>query len=83
MYAQIIDDSRGHTLVSTSTKEKEARSDFDGKNKTAQSEVAGQMLAKKALAEGIKQVVFDKGGYKYHGRVRALADGARKEGLKF
>ncbi|MFC1909932.1 50S ribosomal protein L18 [Chloroflexota bacterium] len=83
VYAQIIDDSRGHTLVAASTKDKETASDFSKNNKTAQSELVGQMLAKKAMADGIKQVVFDKGGYKYHGRVKALADGARKEGLKF
>lgn len=83
VYAQIIDDSRGHTLISASTKETEAKGELNGKSKTAQAELIGHLLAKKALAGGIKQVVFDRGGYKYHGRVKALAEGARQEGLKF
>lgn len=83
VYAQVIDDSRGHTLLSASTKQAEVRDQLDGKSKKVQAELVGHALAKKAMAEGIKQVVFDRGGYKYQGRIKALAEGARQEGLKF
>lgn len=79
MYAQIIDDLAGKTLVAASTSELSA--DKTG-NKTAATEV-GKALAKKAIAAGIKDVAFDRGGFRYHGRVKALADGAREAGLKF
>ena len=80
IYAQIIDDVNGVTLVSASTVEKE----FDGAtgNKDAAKKV-GLMVAERAKAKGIEEVVFDRGGYVYHGRVAALADGAREGGLKF
>ncbi|MCI8349913.1 MAG: 50S ribosomal protein L18 [Oscillospiraceae bacterium] len=80
IYAQIIDDASGKTLVSASTVEK----DFDGYggNKEAAKKV-GQRVAEKALAAGITNVVFDRGGYIYHGRVKELAEGAREGGLKF
>ena len=80
IYAQIIDDASGKTLVSASTVEK----DFDGYggNKEAAKKV-GQRVAEKALAAGITDVVFDRGGYIYHGRVKELAEGAREGGLKF
>ena len=80
IYAQIIDDASGKTLVSASTVEK----DFDGYggNKEAAKKV-GQRVAEKALAAGITNVVFDRGGYVYHGRVKELAEGAREGGLKF
>jgi len=81
--AQIIDDSRGHTLISASTLEGEAKSEATGKAKTGKAEVIGSLIAKRALSEGISQVVFDRGGCKYHGRVKALAEAARQEGLKF
>ena len=83
IYAQVIDDSRGHTLTSASTFESEIKSEADGKAKTDKSALVGSLIAKRALGEGISQVVFDRGGYKYHGRVKALAEAARQGGLKF
>ena len=83
IYAQVIDDSRGHTLTSASTINPEIKSELAGKTKTGKSELVGSLIAKRALSEGINQVVFDRGGYKYHGRVKVLAEAARKEGLKF
>ncbi len=83
IYAQVIDDSRGHTLTSASTLDPEIKSEVDGKAKTSRSDLVGSLIAKRALSEGINQVVFDRGGYKYHGRVKALAEAARKGGLKF
>ncbi len=81
VYAQIIDDGQGHTLIAVSTLDPEIKSELNGKVKKAQAELVGLLLAKRALAKGIKQVVFDRGGYKYHGRVKALAEAARKGGL--
>ena len=83
IYAQVIDDSQGHTLVSASTLDTDVKGTANGKTKTARSELVGSLLAKRALENGIKQVAFDRGGYKYHGRVKALADAARQAGLKF
>ena len=83
IYAQVIDDTRGHTLASASTLEPEIRSAVAGKKKTAKSELVGSLVAKRALSQGIKRVAFDRGGYKYHGRVKALAEAARQDGLKF
>ncbi len=83
IYAQVIDDSRGHTLSSASTRDPEIKSDADGKTKTGKSKLVGSLIAKRALSEGINQIVFDRGGYKYHGRVKALAEAARQGGLKF
>ena len=83
IYAQVIDDSRGCTLASASTLEPEIKSVADGKAKMAQSELVGSLVAKRALSQGISRVVFDRGGYKYHGRVKALAEAARQAGLKF
>ena len=77
IYAQIIDDEQGVTLVSASTMDK----DFNGGNVEAAAEI-GKKVAAKALEKGITEVVFDRGGYVYHGRVKALADGAREGGLK-
>ncbi|NLV75315.1 MAG: 50S ribosomal protein L18 [Chloroflexi bacterium] len=82
-YAQIIDDTRGHTLLSASTLDKEVRGQLDGLKKSAAAEVVGKVLAERALAQGVRQVVFDRGGYQYHGRVKALAEAARKAGLDF
>ena len=80
---QIIDDSSGKTLVSVGTKDKDVRTDVKyGGNKAAAQKI-GKMLAEKAIAAGIKQVAFDRGHYKYHGRVAALADAAREAGLSF
>ncbi|MBI2848292.1 MAG: 50S ribosomal protein L18 [Chloroflexi bacterium] len=83
VYAQVIDDTRGHTLASASTLDTEARSNLDSKAKTAQAEMVGALVAKRALSLGIEQVTFDRGGYRYHGRVKAVAEAARKAGLKF
>lgn len=82
IYAQIIDDTRGVTLVSMSTIAKDANN-LEGTKKTAQSFEVGVKLGEKALAAGITKIAFDRAGYKYHGRVKALADGARKAGLVF
>lgn len=82
IYAQIIDDSIGKTLVSMSDRAK-AFSAEAGLKKTERSMLVGQMLGEAALAAGITKVAFDRAGYKYHGRVKALADGARKAGLEF
>ena len=83
IYAQIIDDSQGHTLTSASTLDPEMKDGAVGKVKAAKAELVGSLVAKRALSKGINQVVFDRGGYKYHGRVKALAEAARREGLKF
>lgn len=83
IYAQVIDDSQGHTLVSASTLDPEMKEEVVGKVKTDKAELVGSLVAKRALSKGINQVVFDRGGYKYHGRVKALAEAARREGLKF
>jgi large subunit ribosomal protein L18 len=83
IYVQIIDDSQGHTLIAASTLEPEMKEETAGKAKAARAELVGSLVAKRALSNGIKQVVFDRGGYKYHGRVKALAEAARKAGLKF
>jgi len=83
IYAQLIDDSRGQTLVSMSTLDSQVRSKTDGMGKSKKAGIVGTLLAEKALNKGIKQVVFDRGGYRYHGRVKALAEAARKAGLEF
>jgi large subunit ribosomal protein L18 len=83
IYAQIVDDTRGQTLVSASTRDKEVRTTLKTGGNVAAAKVVGQALAKRATAAGISRVVFDRGGYAYHGRVRALADAAREAGLKF
>ncbi|MCS7257652.1 MAG: 50S ribosomal protein L18 [Thermomicrobium sp.] len=84
IYAQIIDDTRGHTLVAASTLEREVRERFPNPHpKVEEARVVGQVIGERALAKGITKVVFDRGGYKYHGRVKALADGARAAGLQF
>jgi len=83
IYAQVIDDEAGHTLVSASTLDADIRSQADSKSKTAQAELVGALVAKRALERGVEQVVFDRGGYKYHGRVKALAEAARAAGLSF
>lgn len=83
IYAQIVDDGQGHTLVSASTLDPEVREKVQGLNKTEQARLVGQVLAERALARGVRRVVFDRGGYLYHGRVKALADGSREGGLEF
>ena len=83
IYAQVVDDAQDKTLISASTLDQELRKDLNGKTKKAQAELVGTLIAKRALDKGIGQVVFDRGGYKYIGRVQALADAARQGGLKF
>lgn len=83
IYAQVIDDSRGCTLSSASTADPEIKSEAAGKTKTDKSKLVGSLVAKRALDKGISEVAFDRGGYRYHGRVKALAEAARQEGLKF
>jgi large subunit ribosomal protein L18 len=83
IYAQVIDDKAGHTLVSASSVDHELRSMLDGKKKSEQARLVGKALAERAKAKGISKVVFDRGGYRYIGRVKALADGAREGGLEF
>ena len=83
IYTQIIDDVNGLTLVAASTLEKEVAAKVAGKTKTEAAQIVGGIVAERALAKGIKNVVFDRGGYLYIGRVQAIADGARKAGLEF
>jgi len=83
IYAQVIDDSAGLTLASASTLDHEVRDQVVGLKKTEQASVVGRIVAERAVAKGVEQVVFDRGGYKYHGRVKALAEAARKAGLEF
>ncbi len=83
IYAQVVDDGRGHTLVTASTLDAEIKSDTKGKNKTERAALVGALLAKRAKEKKITQVAFDRGGFRYHGRVKALAEAARKGGLKF
>ena len=83
IYAQVIDDSQGHTLASASTLDPEIKAEAAGKVKAGKAELVGFVVGKRALNKGINQVVSDRGGYKYHGRVKALAEAARQEGLKF
>lgn len=83
IYAQLIDDVSGRTLVSASSIDKELKSEMDGKTKMEQAALVGKHVAERAQAAGIEQVVFDRGGFLYHGRIKALADGAREGGLAF
>lgn len=83
MYAQIIDDVAGNTIVSASTVQADVREGLEKTNNVAAAAKLGGVIAKKALDNGIKKVVFDRGGYIYHGKVQALADAAREAGLEF
>lgn len=84
IYAQLIDDANGKTLVSASTKSEEILSEIkDAKGKIEKSKIVGKLLGKKAIDSGITEAVFDKSGYDFHGRIKALADGARESGVKF
>jgi large subunit ribosomal protein L18 len=83
IYAQVIDDSVGKTLAATSDLEPELRQKKNGRRKREVASLVGQRIGQKALDKGIHQVVFDRGGFRYHGRVKALADAARKAGLTF
>lgn len=83
MYAQVIDDTSGRTLVAASTLDEELRDDAKGETKTDRAKAVGLLIGKRAKEAGIDRVVFDRGGFQYHGRVKALADGARESGLEF
>ncbi len=83
IYAQVIDDEKGITLVSASTNDKDLRDQIENGGNVEAAKLIGEAVAKKALAAGIENVVFDRGGYVYTGRVKALAEGAREAGLKF
>ena len=83
IYAQIIDDHIGNTLASASTIDDELRGKMKGLKKSEQAKMVGTAVAKRAISKGVKAVVFDRGGFKYSGRVKALADGAREGGLEF
>lgn len=83
IYAQVIDDQAGRTIVSASSVDGTLRSAMVGKKKSEQANLVGKALAERAKAKGISKVVFDRGGYRYLGRVKALADGAREGGLEF
>lgn len=83
VYAQVIDDEAGNTIVSASSIDHELRDQLKGLKKTEQARLVGELVGKRAIEKGIKQVVFDRGGFRYIGRVKALADGARKAGLDF
>lgn len=82
IYAQIIDDTAGKTMVSASTLDADIEKVAD-KSKTEQAKLVGKLIAQRAINKGINQVVFDRGGYQYHGRIKALAETAREAGLKF
>ncbi len=83
IYAQVIDDSTGHTLAAAASNEAAAGAGSKGSGKVSQSQAVGKLVAERAIAKGISQVVFDRGGYKYHGRVKALAEASREGGLEF
>ena len=83
MYAQIIDDTVGNTLVSASTLQKDVKAELEKTNKVEAAAYLGTVIAKKAIEKGITSVVFDRGGFIYHGKIKALADAAREAGLNF
>jgi large subunit ribosomal protein L18 len=83
IYAQVIDDRSGKTLVSASSVDGETKKNLNGGGNIAAAKVIGKIIADRAKAAGVSKVVFDRGGYKYHGRVKALADAAREAGLQF
>ena len=83
IYAQVIDDTAGRTLVAASSKDASLREAITGKAKIDRAKAVGQLIAERAKAAGIDKVVFDRGGFKYHGRIQALAEAAREAGLSF
>ncbi len=83
IYVQLIDDTKGHTLVSASTLDKEFKEVTTNKGNVKMAKAVGQLIASRAINKGIKKIVFDRSGYKYHGSIRALADSAREGGLDF
>lgn len=83
IYAQVIDDQAGHTIASASTIDQELRGQMKGLKKSEQAKLVGKTVAERAKSKGVQMVVFDRGGFKYTGRIKALADGAREGGLEF
>jgi large subunit ribosomal protein L18 len=83
IYAQVIDDQAGRTLASASTVDRELREKVKGLKKSEQAKLIGKTVAERAKSKGVESVVFDRGGYRYSGRIKALADGAREGGLQF
>lgn len=83
IYAQVIDDAKGVTLASASTIDKEVAGQIDGKNKVDAARIVGKVVGERAKSAGVTLVVFDRGGYRYHGRIAAVAEGAREAGLEF
>tara|TARA_B100000214_G_scaffold161754_1_gene116022 strand:- start:4185 stop:4601 length:417 start_codon:yes stop_codon:yes gene_type:complete len=83
IYAQLIDDQKGSTLVAASSLDKDLKAIIKSGNDKSAAEAVGKLVAERALKQGLNNVVFDRGGYRYHGRVKALAEGARGAGLKF
>jgi large subunit ribosomal protein L18 len=83
IYAQVIDDRKGHTLAAASDVDKDLAAKAKGKKKSEAATLVGELVARRAIAKGVTRVVFDRGGYPFHGRVKALAEAAREAGLKF
>lgn len=83
IYAQVIDDETGHTLASASTLDRSLADELTGMKKVQQAAIVGKVVAERSASAGISEVVFDRGGYRYHGRVKALAEAAREGGLRF
>ena len=83
IYAQVIDDTQGQTLAAASSLEKAVQVSPDIKNKKSAANLVGKLVAERALEKGVKQIVFDRNGFLYHGRVKAVSDGARETGLEF
>lgn len=83
IYVQIIDDTTGNTIIAASTLDTELKPNLKNKTKKEQAELVGSLIAQRAKMKGIEEVVFDRGGFKYHGRIKSLADCARKSGLRF
>jgi large subunit ribosomal protein L18 len=83
IYAQVIDDSRGHTITAASSVEKTVREIPESKNKVTMANMVGKIIGRRALEKGVEKVVFDRNGFLYHGRVKAVSEGAREAGLEF
>jgi large subunit ribosomal protein L18 len=83
IYAQVIDDSLGQTLAAASSMEKEVRENQESKNKVTAANNVGKIIGKRAIEKGLKKVVFDRNGFLYHGRIKAVSEGAREAGLEF
>jgi large subunit ribosomal protein L18 len=83
IYAQVVDDSLGQTLATASSLEKTVRENAESKNKLRAANTVGKIIGQRALEKGVKKIVFDRNGFLYHGRIKAVSDGAREAGLKF